>query len=102
MMRLVRPVLAALAGLALVLTCPLEASAAKGPFTFQTGGRPFFVQDPPDGKCFSMSQAARGPHNGTGSPATVFSGKQCKGKATRIASGQQGPKDLSFSSVRFG
>lgn len=102
MMRLVRPVLAALAGLTLVLTFPMEAAAAKGPFTFQSGGRPFFVQDPPDGKCFTMSQGAKSPHNGTGGPATVFSGKKCSGTPTRLAPGKEGPKGLSFSSVRFG
>ncbi|GGP91900.1 hypothetical protein [Streptomyces melanogenes] len=95
--RLIRPFAVALVGLSFALTVP-----AKGPFTFQRGGRPYFVENLPDGKCFTMSQAASSPHNGTGSAATVFAGKQCKGKATKIAAGQQGPKGLRFSSVRFG
>ncbi|MFF1476323.1 hypothetical protein ACFVYD_01850 [Streptomyces sp. NPDC058301] len=49
-----------------------------------------------------MAQAASGPHNGTGSPATVFAGKQCKGKTTKLAPGQRAAKGLRFSSLRFG
>ncbi|MFC0842953.1 hypothetical protein ACFH04_04240 [Streptomyces noboritoensis] len=102
-MRLIRPFAVALVGLSFALTVPAgTAVAAKGPFTFQSGGRPYFVENLPDGKCFTMSQAASSPHNGTGSAATVFAGKQCKGKATKIAAGKQGPKGLRFSSVRFG
>ncbi|GAA3174233.1 MULTISPECIES: hypothetical protein [Streptomyces] len=100
---MIRRTLLVAAGLVVALAVPLNAAAAsKGPFTFQSGGRPFYVQDPPDGKCFTMSQAAKSPHNGTGTPATTFSGKKCSGTATHIAPGKEGPKGLSFSSVRFG
>ncbi|MFE7608393.1 hypothetical protein [Streptomyces celluloflavus] len=102
-MRRIRPITVFLVGLTTALTFSTgTALAAKGPFTFQNGGKPFFVQDPPNGKCFTMSQVARSPHNGADSPATVFSDKKCKGNATRIAPGHGGPKGLSFSSVRFG
>ncbi|WP_371649468.1 MULTISPECIES: hypothetical protein [unclassified Streptomyces] len=102
-MRLIRPFVVSLVGLSVALTVSAgTAVAAKGPFTFQSAGRPYFVQDLPDGKCFTMSQASSSPHNGTGSPATVFAGKQCKGKATKIAAGQKAAKGLRFFSVRFG
>ncbi|GAA0588226.1 hypothetical protein [Streptomyces crystallinus] len=103
MMRVIRPFAVSLIGLGMALTVSAgTAVAAKGPFTFQSGGRPFFVQDLPDGKCFTMSQPAAAPHNGTGTAAFVFPGKQCKGKATRIAPGQKAPARLRFASVRFG
>ncbi|OAR23974.1 hypothetical protein A8W25_16005 [Streptomyces sp. ERV7] len=103
MMRLIRPFAVALVGVGMALTLSAgTAVAAKGPFTFQSGGRPFYVEDVPDGKCFTMSQPATAPHNGTGSVAIVFAGKKCTGKATRIAPGKQAPKGLRFASVRFG
>lgn len=102
-MRLIRPLTVCLVGLGTALTlCAGTAVASKGPFTFQSGGQVFYVQDVPDGKCFTMSRGSFAPHNGTRSQATVFSGKECKGKATPVAPGRQAPKGLRFSSVRFG
>ncbi|MFK8906918.1 hypothetical protein [Streptomyces sp. YS-3] len=102
-MRVIRPFAVSLVGLGMALTVSAgTAVASKGPFTFQSAGRVFYVQDVPDGKCFTMSQGSTAPHNGTGSVATVFTGKQCKGRATRVAPGGQAPKGLRFLSVRFG
>ncbi|MBZ4318349.1 hypothetical protein [Streptomyces huiliensis] len=103
-MRLFRPIVVALAGLALAMAGPVDAAvAAKGPFTFLgPGDRPFFVENPPDNRCYTMSQQAHGAHNGTGTPATIFSGKKCTGTAVRLAPGQRAQRGATFSSVRFG
>ncbi|GAA0460645.1 hypothetical protein ABZ951_14715 [Streptomyces sp. NPDC046215] len=103
-MRLVRPAVVALLGLTLALSAPMGvAYAAKGPFSWLGAkDRPFFVENLPDGRCFTMSQEAHGAHNGTGTPATIFAGKQCTGKALRLAPGRQAPRGTAFSSVRFG
>ncbi|MEV4440959.1 hypothetical protein AB0K09_18460 [Streptomyces sp. NPDC049577] len=104
MMRLIRPAVVALSGLALALSLPAGAAlAAKGPFTWVgPKGKPFFVENPPDGRCLDMSQEAHGPHNGTGTTATVYTKKKCKGEALHLKPGQQAPRSASFSSVRFG
>ncbi|EMF00955.1 MULTISPECIES: hypothetical protein [Streptomyces] len=103
-MRLFRPIVVVLAGLALAMAGPVDAAvAAKGPFGFLgPKNKPFFVENPPDNRCFTMSQEAHGAHNGTDSPATIFSGKKCSGTAVRVAPGQRAPRDAAFSSVRFG
>ncbi|WP_171165457.1 hypothetical protein [Streptomyces sp. I05A-00742] len=103
-MRLFRPIVLALAGLALAMAGPVDAAvAAKGQFSWVgPKGRPFFVDNPPDGRCYTMSQEAHGAHNGTGSPATIYSGKQCKGKSVHLTPGHGAPRGTAFSSVRFG
>ncbi|MEU2868219.1 hypothetical protein ABZ769_03310 [Streptomyces olivoreticuli] len=100
-MRLFRPVIVALAGLALALAVPTgPAVASKGQFSWVgPKGKPFFVDNPPDGKCLTMSQESRGAYNGTAGPATVYSGKKCDGTSHRLATG--GRADAAFSSVRF-
>ncbi|GGZ47976.1 hypothetical protein AB0P12_25480 [Streptomyces subrutilus] len=103
-MRAVRPAAVALLGLAVTLTALTGAAhASQGPFGW-TGAqdKPFFVEDIPDGKCFTMSEESRGAHNGTKTPVTVFAGKDCKGKALRLAPGQKAPRNATFSSLRFG
>ncbi|MBT2386509.1 hypothetical protein [Streptomyces sp. ISL-11] len=103
-MRCTRPAVVALLGLALTLAAHTGAAcAAKGPFSWLgPKDRPFFVENLPDGRCFTMSQEAHGARNGTGTPAVIFSGKQCNGKALRLAPGRQAPRGTVFSSVRFG
>ncbi|MFE0043612.1 hypothetical protein [Streptomyces albireticuli] len=103
-MRLFRPVIAALAGLTLAVALPTgTAVAAKGSFSWVgPKGKPFFVDNPPDGKCLTMSQEARGAHNGTGVPATVYKGKKCNGTALRLVPGGQAPRGSAFGSVKFG
>ena len=103
-MRLIRPAAAALLGLTLTLAAHTgTAHAAKGPFTWLgPKNKPFFVENLPDGRCFTMSQQAHGAHNGTATPAVIFTGKQCTGTALRLAPGRQAPRTMAFSSVRFG
>ncbi|WP_116210947.1 hypothetical protein [Streptomyces olivoreticuli] len=100
-MRLFRPVVVALAGLALALTVPTgPAVASEGQFSWVgPKGKPFFVDNPPDGKCLTMSQEARSPYNGTAGPATVYAGKKCDGTSHRLTRGKRA--DATFSSVRF-
>ncbi|MFI1800483.1 hypothetical protein ACH427_24445 [Streptomyces sp. NPDC020379] len=102
-MRLFRPVVVALAGLALAMAVPPGAAvASKGSFTWVgPKGKPFFVENPPDGKCLTMSQEARGAYNGTAGPVTIYTGKKCDGTSKRLARGEHGPSDMSFSSVKF-
>ncbi|WP_329461166.1 hypothetical protein [Streptomyces sp. NBC_01431] len=79
-----------------------DAFASKGSFTWLgPKGKPFFVENPPDGKCLAMSQEARGAYNGTTGPVTIYTGKKCDGGSKRLALGQHGPADTSFSSVCF-
>lgn len=103
-MRLFRPVVAALAGLTLALAVPAgTALAAKGTFSWVgPKGKPFYVDNPPDGKCLTMSQEARTAHNGTAVPATVYKGKKCNGTAQHLAPGGTASRGSSFASVKFG
>ncbi|MEV6671598.1 hypothetical protein [Streptomyces sp. NPDC051162] len=102
-MRLFRPVVVALAGLALAMAVPTgTAVASKGSFTWVgPKGKPFFVENPPDGKCLTMSQEAHGAYNGTAGPVTIYTGKKCDGGSARLKTGQRGPADKPFSSVKF-
>ncbi|MFD5885043.1 hypothetical protein ACFWHQ_03530 [Streptomyces sp. NPDC060334] len=99
-----RPAVLVLLGLAVTLTAHTGAAqASQGPFGWiGAQDKPFFVEDLPDGKCFTMSQEAHGAHNGTKTPVTVFAGKECKGKALKLAPGQRAPRNTSFTSLRFG
>ncbi|MGI5447468.1 hypothetical protein ACQEVM_17105 [Streptomyces sp. CA-243310] len=99
-----RPAVLVLLGLAVTLTAHTGAAhASQGPFSWiGAQDKPFFVEDLPDGKCFTMSQEAHGAHNGTKTPVTVFAGKECKGKALKLAPGQRAPRNTSFTSLRFG
>ncbi|MBB5121801.1 hypothetical protein AF335_09110 [Streptomyces eurocidicus] len=103
-MRLPRPVIAALTGLTLALALPTgTALAAKGTFSWVgPKGKPFYVDNPPDSKCLTMSQEARAAHNGTAVPATVYKGKKCNGTAQHLAPGAQAPRGSTFASVKFG
>ncbi|MFH8788569.1 hypothetical protein [Streptomyces roseoverticillatus] len=110
-MRFFRPVLAAaaVAGCALALAAPTGAAAtakagtAKGWFAWVgPKGAPFFIENPPDGRCLTMSQESQGAHNATALPATVYPQKECKGTPLRLAPGSHAPRNASFASVKFG
>ncbi|CAM5271840.1 hypothetical protein [Streptomyces abikoensis] len=106
-MRLFRPALAAvaLAGCTLALAAAPAGAAgtAKGWFAWVgPKGAPFFVENPPDGRCLTMSQESRGAHNATALPATVYPEKECKGTPVRLAPGAHAPRNAPFSSVKFG
>ncbi|MEV5597137.1 hypothetical protein [Streptomyces sp. NPDC052496] len=103
-MRVFRPVVVALAGLTFASTLFMgEATAAKGSFIWLgPKGRSYLVENPPNGRCLTMGQHARGGHNATKTPAVLFSGKKCKGRATPLAPGKKAPSSATFSSVRFG
>ncbi|GGX98077.1 hypothetical protein [Streptomyces hiroshimensis] len=103
-MRLIRPALVALAGCALALALPAGAAVAtKGWFSW-TGpkGAPFYIENPPDGRCLTMSDEARGAHNGTPVPVALYTDKTCKKKALGVSPGGNSPRNLRFASVRFG
>ncbi|MFI2235948.1 hypothetical protein [Streptomyces chrestomyceticus] len=104
MMRVLRPVAVALAALTFAATLSTgEASAAKGSFVWLgPEGKSYLVENPPNGRCLTMQQRARGARNSTKTPAVLFSGKKCKGRAVPLAPGQQAPREAAFASVRFG
>lgn len=82
---------------------PVAAAAAKGQFHWTgANGKPYFVENPPSGRCLSMAEKGRAPQNRTSSAATVYTGKKCNGTAKRLAPGQRAPKGVAFASVRFG
>ncbi|MGW0608849.1 peptidase inhibitor family I36 protein [Streptomyces sp. NPDC002644] len=82
---------------------PVAAAAAKGQFHWiGAKGKPYFVENPPSGKCLSMAEKGRAPQNRTSSAATVYTGKKCNGTAKRLAPGQRAPQGVAFASVRFG
>ncbi len=103
-MRVLRPVVVALAGLTFAATLPMgEAFAAKGSFIWLgPKGRPYLVENPPNGRCLTMGQHAQAPRNATKTPAVLFPGKKCKGRPIPLAPGKQAPRSTTFSSVRFG
>ncbi|MFF7725218.1 hypothetical protein [Streptomyces sp. NPDC008001] len=108
-MRFFRPALVAvvLAGCALAPAAPAGATAAaraaRGWFAWVgPKGTPFYVENPPEGRCLTMSDEARGAHNGTAVPATVYSAKECKGTPLRLPPGHEAPRSASFASVKFG
>ncbi|MEH6377214.1 hypothetical protein V7793_23215 [Streptomyces sp. KLMMK] len=103
-MRFIRPALVALAGCTLALALPTgSAVAAKGWFSWAgPKGAPFYIQNPPDGRCLTMSDEARGAHNGTAVPVALYTDKTCKRQALRLSPGKDAPRNLRFASVRFG
>jgi hypothetical protein len=62
---------------------------------------PHFLQNPPDSKCFDMSQEARGARNGLRQPLVIYPRKRCKGTPTQLRPGQSTPSGEHFSSVIF-
>ncbi|MGW2597797.1 hypothetical protein [Streptomyces klenkii] len=111
-MRFFRPALAtvaatatiAAAGCTLALAVPAAAAGtAKGWFAWVgPKGAPFFIENPPDGRCLTMSQESQGAHNATALPATVYPQKECKGTPLRLAPGRHAPRNAPFASVKFG
>ncbi|MFF5438171.1 hypothetical protein [Streptomyces achromogenes] len=97
-----RPLAAVLGGLALALTATGSALAVDGTFTWTgPGGKAYSIQNPPDDKCFDMAQEARGARNATKKTLVVYTGKRCKGTATRLAPGKSAPGGARFASVVF-
>ncbi|MEU8548396.1 hypothetical protein [Streptomyces roseoverticillatus] len=110
-MRFFRPALAAaaVAGCTLALAVPAgaagtaRAGTAKGWFAWVgPKGAPFFIENPPDGRCLTMSQESQGAHNATALAATVYPQKECKGTPLRLAPGNHAPRNAPFASVKFG
>ncbi|MEU8546187.1 hypothetical protein [Streptomyces roseoverticillatus] len=102
MMRILRPFVVVLAGLALAAAGTGSAGAANGTFAWVgPQGRTYSIQNPPDNKCYDLGQEARGAHNATRQPVVVYSQKRCKGASTRLASGQAAPGRARFASVIF-
>ncbi|MFF4218581.1 hypothetical protein [Streptomyces nondiastaticus] len=115
-MRFFRPVLAAVAvaGCALAFAVPAGAAGTAKADTARAGtakgwfawvgpkGAPFFVENPPDGRCLTMSQESQGAHNGTVLPATVYPQKECKGTPLHLPPGHHAPRNAPFASVKFG
>ncbi|MEV5510778.1 hypothetical protein [Streptomyces orinoci] len=101
-MRLLRPLVVALGGLALVAATTTAATAANGTFAWVgPKGKAYAIQNPPDHKCYDMGQEARGAQNATRQPLIVYTQKKCKGSATRLAPGQSAPSGSHFASVIF-
>ncbi|KJY43235.1 hypothetical protein VR41_04065 [Streptomyces sp. NRRL B-1568] len=94
---------AALGGLLLALTLPTgSAEAAKGTFVWEgPKGHAYYLQNPPDGKCYSMNQEARAGRNQTDVPMVVYTEKNCKGKAYHLAPDQQAPRSVLIKSLIF-
>ncbi|MEU5303104.1 hypothetical protein ACH4YO_30515 [Streptomyces noursei] len=103
MMRLFHPITIGLGSIVLALALPAgTALAATGKFGWVgPKGRPYFIQNPPNSKCLTMSQEARAPHNSTKQTVAVYSGKHCDGRVTRLAPGKSAPSGTHFSSVVF-
>ncbi|KOV65469.1 hypothetical protein [Streptomyces sp. MMG1121] len=101
-MRLCRPLVAVLGGLALALTTTGSALAADGTFTWVgPKGEPYAIDSPPQYKCLDMAQEARGAHNATKKPLVTFTQKKCHGAATRLAPGKSAPSGARFASIVF-
>ena len=101
-MRLCRPLVAVLGGVALALTTTGAAFAADGTFVWiGPKGKAYAIDSPPDRTCLDMAQEARGAHNGTKKPLVVYTQKKCKGTARRLAPGKSAPSDARFASVIF-
>lgn len=101
-MRLRRPLVAVLGGLALALTTTGTALAANGTFIWVgPQGKAYALDNPPARKCLDMEQEARGARNATKKPLVVYTQKKCKGSATRLVPGQAAPSGARFASVVF-
>ncbi|MEU7428491.1 hypothetical protein [Streptomyces sp. NPDC040750] len=101
-MRLCRPLVAMLGGLALALTSTGSALAADDTFLWiGPDGKAYSITAPPRNKCLDMAQEARGPRNLTKRPLVVYPRKRCKGTATRLAAGHAAPAGKHFASVVF-
>ncbi|MBP2400551.1 hypothetical protein [Streptomyces syringium] len=102
-MRLFRIGVTTFGGLVLSVSLATTSAVAAGGHFIWEGpkGKIYSVQNPPDRKCLDMGQEARAPHNETKKPLVVYSGKKCKGAATRLGPGQHGARGLTFSSVVF-
>ncbi|WP_269857512.1 hypothetical protein [Streptomyces sp. RPT161] len=102
-MRLFRPVVFGLSGLALAMAVPTGAAvAANGTFSWLgPHSQAHFLQNPPDNKCYDMGQEARGARNGLRQPLVTYPRKRCKGTPTHLRPGQSSPSGAHFSSVIF-
>ncbi|MEU9475858.1 hypothetical protein [Streptomyces sp. NPDC048191] len=101
-MRLCRPLVAVLGGLALALTTTGAAVAADGTFVWVgPAGKAYAIDNPPEHKCLDMAQDARGARNATKKPLVVYTHKKCKGTALRLAPGKSASSGAHFSSVVF-
>ncbi|WEO99363.1 hypothetical protein A6P39_037970 [Streptomyces sp. FXJ1.172] len=101
-MRLCRPLVAVLGGLALALTTTGTALAADGTFIWVgPQGKAYALDNPPQHKCLDMAQEARAARNATKKALVVYAQKKCKGSATRLAPGQSAPSGARFASVVF-
>ncbi|MFH8411399.1 hypothetical protein ACH4FX_42585 [Streptomyces sp. NPDC018019] len=103
-MRVFRPAVVALAGLTFATTLSMgEAFASKGSFIWLgPDNKSYVIANPPNSRCLTMQQRARGARNETNAPAVLFSGKKCNGRPTPLAPGKHAPRSAAFSSVRFG
>jgi hypothetical protein len=80
-----------------------SAVASKGQFHWiGAKNTPYYVQNPPTGRCLAMAEKGHAANNRTNARATVYAGKKCGGTAKRLAPGQKAQKGFVFSSVRFG
>ncbi|MFI2200097.1 hypothetical protein ACH47Z_04785 [Streptomyces sp. NPDC020192] len=101
-MRLRRPLVAVLGGLALALTTAGSALAADGMFVWVgPQGKAYYLENPPENKCLDMGQEARGARNAMKKPLVVYTQKKCKGAATRLAPGKSAPSGAHFASIVF-
>ncbi|WP_107471438.1 hypothetical protein [Streptomyces monashensis] len=101
-MRLCRPLVAVLGGLALALTTTGSALAADDAFLWiGPKGKLYALDNPPARKCLNMAQEARAARNATKKPLVVYTHKQCKGTATRLAPGKSAPSGSRFASIVF-
>ncbi|MFI9201553.1 hypothetical protein [Streptomyces sp. NPDC053048] len=102
-MRLFRnAVVAVLGGLLLAASLPTGSSAAEGGGFAWVGPKkkPYFVATLPENKCMSMEQEASGARNYMKKPLEVYPQKNCKGKAVRLAPGQDNG-GAAFRSVKY-
>jgi hypothetical protein len=101
-MRLCRPLVAVLGGLALTLTTTGSALAADSTFLWiGPKSKLYALDNPPARTCLNMAQEARGAHNATKKPLVVYTQKKCKGTATRLAPGKSAPSGARFASIVF-
>ncbi|GHF19828.1 MULTISPECIES: hypothetical protein [Streptomyces] len=103
-MRLFRTAVSALGGLLLAVSLPAATAGASGGEFHWRGpeGKPYFITNPPDGKCLAMAQEARQAENRTKGVAVVYAEKGCKGAQHRLGHGEKAPVKFVFKSVKFG
>ncbi|MFB7505665.1 hypothetical protein [Streptomyces broussonetiae] len=101
-MRLCRPLVAVLGGLALALSTTGAALAADSTFIWVgPQGKAYALDNPPQHRCLDMAQEARGARNATKKDLIVYTQKRCKGSATRVVPGHAAPSATRFASVMF-